>query len=354
MKIFAKASLLAIALYVGSINAMTFAIPKHEIYDEISWSNRGGGKTRIYAQGEITSSTPMEFEHFVKANNITSATVLFNSPGGSLFGGIQLGTKIRNLEFDTGIAVYSEGKMNERGYCASACAYAFAGGRGRYFSGKDTKLGLHQFSSSSTTIDNATSQETSGLIVAYLQKMGVDAFAFSASALVHPEEMLWLTEEDAAKLRFSNNGTQLTTAELKQSQGATYLKVEQEYTNWNARFLFMCLDGNIALGGGLVTTEADAQSKFEWATNSSFSFDGTTIQPQRKSATAQGLQRNESVVWVHRKLSSSEIQTLLLSKRLAAWIAADGAVGYIAAIDISDKSVKGKIQEYVKNCSITR
>ncbi len=348
MKIFARASLLAIAGFVGNANAMTFSAPKHEFSDALSWGNRGGGVTRIYADGEITSSTAMDFERFVKANNITSATVLFNSPGGSLFGGIQLGTKIRSFGFDTGIATYSQGRMVERGYCASACAYAFAGGRGRYFSGKETKLGLHQFSAKSTTIDNGTSQETSGLIVAYLQNMGVDALAFSASASVRPEDILWLTAQDAAKLRFSNNGTQLATAELKQAQGATYLKVEQEYTNWNALFLLMCSNGSMALSGGLLTTVEDSKNKFEWATNSYFTFDGTTIQPQRKGATAEGLQHSESIVWVFRELSSAEMRTLLSSKTITAWIAADGAVGYTAVVDIS--GVKGKIQDYVKNC----
>jgi len=68
MKIFAKASLLAIALLVGNADAMTFSAPKHEAYDALSWINRGGGETRIYADGEITSSTAMDFERFVKAN----------------------------------------------------------------------------------------------------------------------------------------------------------------------------------------------------------------------------------------------------------------------------------------------
>ncbi len=352
MKICAKVSVLAIAMLAGRAEAMTFSVPEHEVHDVLSWINRGGGETRIYADGEITSSTAMDFERFIKTNNITSASVLFNSHGGSLFGGIQLGSKIRSLGFDTGIATYSQGQMVERGYCASACAYAFAGGHGRYFSGKETKLGLHQFSAISITIDNSTSQETSGLIVAYLQSMGVDALAFSASASVRPEDILWLTAQDAAKLRFSNNGMQLTTAELRQVQGATYLRVEQEYTNWNARFLFMCIDGRMRLSGGLVTTEEDAKNKFEWATNSHFTFDGTEIQPQRKGTITRGLQRNESVVWVNRELSSTEMRTLLSSQTITAWIAADGAIGYMATVDIS--GVKGKIQDYTKNCSTIR
>lgn len=350
MKIFSNASLLVISLLIGNANAMTFSAPEHEIYDSLSWGNRGGGETRIYANGEITPSTTIEFERFVKEKNITSATVLFNSSGGSLFGGMQLGKKIRSLGFDTGIATYSKGQMVEKGYCASACAYAFAGGHGRYFSGGETKLGLHQFSAPNNTIDNEMAQVTSGLIVAYLQNMGVDALAFSASSFFNSDEILWLTVQDTEKLRLSNNGKQLAIAELKQHQGQTYLKIEQEYTNFDSRFILFCINGKLRLSGGLVTTAEDSKNKFDWATRSFFTFDQKTIQPQQKLSMPKGLQHSESVVWVHRDLSPSDVQKLLSSKSIAAWIGADGAMGYTAEVDIS--KIKFKIHDYITNCEI--
>lgn len=58
-------------------------------------------------------------------------------------------------------------------------------------------------------------QEISGLLVAYLSSMGIDALAFSLSTQAGAEEMFWLNEADAIELGFANNGVQPTWAELK-------------------------------------------------------------------------------------------------------------------------------------------
>ena len=85
--------------------------------------------------------------------------------------------------------------------------------------------------------------------------MGVDALAFSASASVQPNDILWLSAAEASRLHFSNSGIEQTTAELKQVKGSTYLRVEQKYTSYTARFIFSCArDGRLLLMGGIVTT----------------------------------------------------------------------------------------------------
>jgi hypothetical protein len=169
-------------------------------------------------------------------------------------GGVAVGNTIRKLGFDTGIATYAGGGMVASGICASACAYAFAGGLGRYYSSGNTRLGIHQFYSQGNDIGNGTSQEVSGMLVAYLQRMGVDALAFSASASVQRNDILWLSAAEASRLHFSNNGIEQTTAELKQVKGSTYLRVEQKYTSYTARFIFSCArDGRLLLMGGIVT-----------------------------------------------------------------------------------------------------
>ncbi len=194
--------LMVFGLASGAANAMTFTAPKHSLPDVVRWMDQHGDTTRIYAEGEITATSAGELEQFVRANHIESGMVLLNSPGGSLMGGVALGNAIRKLGFDTGIATYAHGGMVTSGICASACAYAFAGGRGRYYSGGATRLGVHQFHSQGYDIDSGTSQEVSGILVAYLQRMGVDASAFSASASVQPNDILWLSAAEASRLHF--------------------------------------------------------------------------------------------------------------------------------------------------------
>lgn len=340
---------LLLSLWLGNSYAMNFSTPKHEFYDSFDWVNSHLGKTHIYADGEITESTAKEFLAFVKANKIEDAMVLLNSGGGSLLEGINLGSAIRKLGFDTGIATYSKGKMIKQGICASACAYVFSGGVARYYSGKGTRLGIHQFYSKEPNVSNQTSQEVSGLIVAYLQKMGVDAFAFTASTLAKADDMLWLTEKEAEKLQFSNNGILPTTLELKQSKEDTYLKVEQHRRNGTARFLFSCTKKQITLMGGLVTTEKDAQNKDGWATRTLFTFDSNTIQLELRAKNPQGFRVSGPVSWVGRTLTNSDLNKLMHSQTITVWIGADGAMAYTGIADI--RKVKDKIGDFVNNCT---
>ncbi|PXX38268.1 MULTISPECIES: hypothetical protein [Burkholderia] len=341
--------LLFFSVASNAVNAMTFSAPKHNPGAVIVWMGLHGGRTPIYAEGEITATSARELEQFVRVNHIESGMVLFDSPGGSLMGGMSLGGTIRKLGFDTGIASYAGGEMVSRGFCASACAYAFAGGLGRYYSGGNTRLGIHQFSSQKD-IGSEVSQEVSGLLVAYLQRMGVDALAFSASASVQPNDILWLSAADASRLHFSNNGALPTTAELKQAQGATYLRVEQKYTSYSARFIIDCAGGKLEMMGGIVTSPQDAKGKYEWATQSYFTFDDQTIQTRRKGGSADGLSVVQSTVWVQRVLSPAEIQKLLVSNTITTWVAADGAVGSTGAADI--RAVRGQIRDFVNNCTL--
>ncbi len=344
-------AVLLLTFWGGDAYAMTFSLVSfNEPYDAILWVNSHGDKKGIYAEGEITDTTAQEFKDFIVSSDVQNAMILFNSPGGSLIGGMRLGEVIRTLGFDTGIATFYEGKVLEKGVCASACAYAFAGGAGRYFYENATRLGVHQFYSNEAAVTSKITQEVSGSIVAYLQKMGVNALAFSVSTLAGSDDMLWLTPANAIELKLANNGTRPTDAELKQAEGYTYLRIEQEYTNYSARFLIICHDGSLALQGGLVTDPDSAKDIYDWATHSLLTFDTTKIQPERKSENRQSLGVRDSVVWVNRQLVAGNIEKLLSSNSITLWIGADGAIAHTATADIS--AVGGKIRDYIKNCHL--
>ena len=142
------------------------------------------GRWNIYATGEIDSGAADRLKDFVVSHHIDFAIVVFDSPGGSLIGGMQLGQAIRSLKFDTGIGrLSSKNDLENQGMCASACAYAFAGGVHRFYGGGKQQLGIQQFSNANGNVgDLGDTQLVSGLLVSYLQKMGVNATAFSVAS----------------------------------------------------------------------------------------------------------------------------------------------------------------------------
>ena len=60
----------------------------------------------IYADGPITLGTAERFRRFVNTNQIKSgATVIFNSPGGSVSEALEVGRQIRAAGFDTSVGI---------------------------------------------------------------------------------------------------------------------------------------------------------------------------------------------------------------------------------------------------------
>ena len=55
----------------------------------------------VVATGMITAETPRQFSLFAKAHDLTRATVVLNSEGGSVDGAIALGRSIRQFGLDT-------------------------------------------------------------------------------------------------------------------------------------------------------------------------------------------------------------------------------------------------------------
>jgi len=114
-------------------------------------------------------------------------TIVFDSPGGSLLGGMALGRLIRSRKLDTLLAPeYTEERLDKthpEGFrervvakdavCASACSLAFVGGNTRALE-EGALLGVHQFSSTTGAMDESAAQVTVTAIAAYVTEMGVD------------------------------------------------------------------------------------------------------------------------------------------------------------------------------------
>jgi hypothetical protein len=99
-----------------------------------------GTKCRLWisAAGAITADTPRDFELFAQDHDLTGASVVLDSDGGSVHGAIALGREIRRLGLDTTVGRTidlgnseqggSRAKLSPRADCESMCAFVLVAG----------------------------------------------------------------------------------------------------------------------------------------------------------------------------------------------------------------------------------
>jgi hypothetical protein len=309
----------------------------------------GGGLVNIYASGEIVDGTADEFIEFVRKNNIGAAMVHLNSAGGSLYEGMKLGRAIRMMEFSTTVGIYQSdynSDANKNSICASACAYAFAGGTSRYISEYTGSLGIHQFySKNGAATSGEATQRVSGLIVAYLDEMGIDAKAFTLATIADRNGMIWLTPDTALELRFANNGSAAPTAEIKLLEMKPYLRIEQVHSHSTARVLFFCEEKQITIGFGIVT---DEDSSAMIAGNQKRSYLELDDKEFLVVSGSTGGSAVRDVVWLRRNLTPATLRQLIQAQVVSAWIDGFGAVRYGTTLQIG--TVRSKISEFVSQC----
>lgn len=173
----------------------------------------------IIADGEITNETPQIFDKFIIDNKLNyiqnrPVTILFNSPGGSVAGGLKLGEKIRfnGISTHIGIAKVSlDGILSKTsaGVCASSCAYAFLGGSKRSI-GLNSKYGLHQISSESNemvTVKDAigSTQDILAIINSYVINMGASSKIISIATETKPDQISWISPDELYELKIVNS-----------------------------------------------------------------------------------------------------------------------------------------------------
>jgi hypothetical protein len=118
------------------------------------------------------------------------ATVVFNSDGGNLHVGLGIGRAIRLKEFSTMVP------MN--GTCASACELAWLAGLRKSID-TGARVGFH----AAYIQNNGEARETgtgNALAGAYLNQLGLTQSAIAYVTEAAPENMKWLTPEDARNL----------------------------------------------------------------------------------------------------------------------------------------------------------
>jgi hypothetical protein len=191
-------------------NAQTDRNPmKFSLHHECTDGNFCG--SFILAQGIFTPTTPSDFEKFIVTINFTPP-IYFDSPGGNLVAGLQLGQHIRKRGIDTHVGGPYESQSHNNtpvktivpsAICFSACAYAFLGGVNRHV-GLQGKYGVHQFRSTTTDGGEAAAQLTVAVLGAYIDNMGVDRKLLDLASTTASGKIQLVSKHDAQSLGVDN------------------------------------------------------------------------------------------------------------------------------------------------------
>jgi hypothetical protein len=305
------------------------------------------GNPAIYADGVITRTTSEEFDRLMAKEKLPQGTrVYLNSPGGSYLGGLRLGQSFRQH----GLSTYVGGLRSEDNrvpaMCASACAYAFAGGVHRYFYGGKDRLGVHQFyGPGDNKADIGDAQILSSLLVSYLQSMGVDPELFSVASQSRGDMILWLTDKQALNLHLSDNGKAAIEVSVDVAAGRPYLKIVEEVEQQTNKILITCVGVDLFVKGGFGVSENWAEMVQELAQRNYFESKTGDILPLHGS---KSLTRVQAYTWLDRVMTRSDLYSLLEGGEFGVWV--DGPVmryGFTIVL----ASVTPKIKEFLDKCS---
>lgn len=187
------------------------------------------GCSWVAAEGEITSSTPSDFDNFYASSPIAQAQpIVFNSPGGDLDAGLQLGYRIRRLGLQTSVGKtvpdgFGQSEIRDDAVCASACSWAFLGGVVR--NALPDQIGVHQFYYSYALLDPdsrnfsandlAAGQRTMSKLINYAVAMNIDPRFVAASSAVNPDNIYFLNDNDLDVYRVRWNPYLLTSWKIE-------------------------------------------------------------------------------------------------------------------------------------------
>ena len=186
-----RVTVLSSLLASTGLASVLVAAPQCAEAATISFIERDDGSgVAVLVKGDLEVSDGEKFD--AKTSALPQDTVVvFNSDGGHVVAGIQIGETIRLKGFTT---IVVNGNR-----CASACAIAWLGGAKR-FAGSTAKIGFH------AAYDQDTGQEggmANAIVGAYLTRIGLGYEAIAYVTAASPQKMTWMTFEAAKKVGIS-------------------------------------------------------------------------------------------------------------------------------------------------------
>jgi hypothetical protein len=213
------------------------------------WRRILGSHWYVYVDGEIDGDAGKRLDAFIEAEGVPyTSTVILNSPGGSLVGGMELGRVIRKHNLSTNVGVQkvdgTGARSYEPGVCMSACTLAYLGGRFRFLSG-GSRYGVHRFYFSTSIVQEAdVAQVLSAMVVNYLKEMDIDTELFALTTTAGRTEIVEPTRPKLEALRVVNNG--FTEPKWTVEGGSfLYLKGERDTVYGVNKFILLCDRGAV-------------------------------------------------------------------------------------------------------------
>jgi hypothetical protein len=143
----------------------------------------------VAIEGDLVSGDEVKFR--AQVGRLTKAIVVFNSDGGNLLAGIEIGKTIRLKSFATGVL---DGLR-----CASSCAFAWLGGSPRFME-RGARIGFHAAYIDSAAGRPSESGVGNALLGSYLTQIGLSENAVVYITQAAPTEMTWLNLRDAKQI----------------------------------------------------------------------------------------------------------------------------------------------------------
>jgi hypothetical protein len=201
------------------------------------WGVVYGDQPAIFADGDFTPDTPAALKSFLARSDqpTRDRMIFFNSLGGDLSAGMEVGKIVRKAELNTGVARNARDPaqvnlidldFNSRvypGHCVSACSLAFLGGVKREVK-PGSIFAVHQVSMNCVDKRKALKsypwvampgvnycpdltealtmmQVANGVVVEYVRSMGVDPIFLTEMSRAGPETINTLPEDKLREYR---------------------------------------------------------------------------------------------------------------------------------------------------------
>jgi hypothetical protein len=178
--------------------------------------------------GEIEEGDTQRIKAAISPYTVDNALFLFDSPGGSLMEGLEIGRFIQSLSYTTNSQV---GTLEKPGaICASSCVYAFLGADYRYLS-EGALIGVHKFYSDDAGLTGADaldlSQSLTALIASFLLEARVSPTFLNDIVSASSGDMNWVSVDRLNQAHVLTQGIYSETVEYRNIDGRLVLSVEQ-------------------------------------------------------------------------------------------------------------------------------